>query len=795
MSSFMMRVEALERRMAAVEQALGIAADEAPEPRREPVTEPEQPAPAPVEAPQLPLAPRPKPPRPRRSLEVDVGRWLLSRAGALALVVAAGFLFHYTVRIGLLGPKVRLILGALVGAGLVAAGEWQSTRLRQFSGALSGAGVAILYVCVYAGYGLYGFYPAGVALGLVALLTLGGVAQALRHRIEAIAGLAAIGGFLAPVLVLDPFAQPVSILLYLLVLNAGLCSLRMATGWISAEVIAWLGTAVCAPLALTKAPHGWGLTFLLAYVTLFSVRPRLRPGRGSPALTLLLAAVTTLVSWGLFEIHDARGWPIFIGGLAAVQFLSAYLTRRRAPNIAATDLIAGAAMALLALLDGLTGWKVTLGWSMLGAGLALVPSRDLRRTTLHLSMVVAALALARLGYDDITKPVTTGVLVGHLAVAGALAAIRSRAALWAAVTVAGLGFAIHLAYSHGRSPWLALLMANAAETTPTLRLLCATFLAAPIAAFAAYVKQPRVLFAALAYIGAFVLADLLYVIDRVEWAPPGLIAALAVLLLGRKSLIPVVAALAIAVGFDLIPPRDYLPFLNRRAVAIGAVLATGWFLLRKRAEGYACALLGALLAVIEFASVPSRAGGAIVWRHLWLDMRTATDALALFNARFFFLAGAAATAFVAARRWPAFLIVGHVYAVFAIGVEFVGLVSPAVRADPWVIFAPPSSFMGEQLALTGVLLVYAATLVLFGILKNRPSLRVAGLVMLSAGALKVSLIDLSALDDLYRVGSFLVVGATFLLGSYAYNRWVKTDAEQAEASHSPRRRSPRPPPQ
>ena len=29
---------------------------------------------------------------------------------------------------------------------------------------------------------------------------------------------------------------------------------------------------------------------------------------------------------------------------------------------------------------------------------------------------------------------------------------------------------------------------------------------------------------------------------------------------------------------------------------------------------------------------------------------------------------------------------------------------------------------------------------------------------------------LEILDALYRVGSFLVLGATFLLGSYAYNR-------------------------
>jgi uncharacterized membrane protein len=85
--------------------------------------------------------------------------------------------------------------------------------------------------------------------------------------------------------------------------------------------------------------------------------------------------------------------------------------------------------------------------------------------------------------------------------------------------------------------------------------------------------------------------------------------------------------------------------------------------------------------------------------------------------------------------------------------------------------------MGPHLALTGVILTYGAALVTAGILGNRKLSRQIGLGMLLAGGLKVSILDLSALGDLYRVGSFVVLGATYLAGSYAYNRWVTPEGE------------------
>ena len=100
------------------------------------------------------------------------------------------------------------------------------------------------------------------------------------------------------------------------------------------------------------------------------------------------------------------------------------------------------------------------------------------------------------------------------------------------------------------------------------------------------------------------------------------------------------------------------------------------------------------------------------------------------------------------------------------------------RATPQAIFLNADAFMGEQLALTGVILIYGAGLIAAGILRKHALTRYVGLGLLLAGALKVSLLDLVALGELYRVGSFVVLGGTFLLGSYAYNRWVTGQEEE-----------------
>ena len=57
------------------------------------------------------------------------GVWL----GGIALALGGIFLVRYSIEQGLIGPGVRIMLGALLAAALIAAGEWQRRTERQLA--------------------------------------------------------------------------------------------------------------------------------------------------------------------------------------------------------------------------------------------------------------------------------------------------------------------------------------------------------------------------------------------------------------------------------------------------------------------------------------------------------------------------------------------------------------------------------------------------------------------------------------------------------------------------------------
>jgi uncharacterized membrane protein len=177
--------------------------------------------------------------------------------GGVALALGGIFLVRYTIQQGLIGPGVRIFLGAMLALALVAAGEW-SRRTEKLSalagvpsahipGTLTAAGTTVAYATVYAAYGLYGFLPPAVAfilLGAVALSTLG---AALLHG-PALAGLGVIGAYLAPMLVASTKPDFWSLYVYVAVVNAAAFVLARFRLW------RWLAIAAVVLGALWTLP-------------------------------------------------------------------------------------------------------------------------------------------------------------------------------------------------------------------------------------------------------------------------------------------------------------------------------------------------------------------------------------------------------------------------------------------------------------------------------------------------------------------------------------------------------------
>jgi uncharacterized membrane protein len=122
------RVRSVEKRLSEIERRLPPAPEtsklETPEREPPPASESAAPRPTPAQA-----APQPKKWKPlqepdRRSFEERFGtRWAVW-VGGVALALGGIFLVQYSIEQGLIGPGMRILLGALLAAALIVAGEW-----------------------------------------------------------------------------------------------------------------------------------------------------------------------------------------------------------------------------------------------------------------------------------------------------------------------------------------------------------------------------------------------------------------------------------------------------------------------------------------------------------------------------------------------------------------------------------------------------------------------------------------------------------------------------------------------
>ncbi|WFU09980.1 DUF2339 domain-containing protein [Rhizobium sp. CB3090] len=158
------------------------------------------------------------------SLESTIGaRWAVW-VGGIALALGGIFLVKYSIESGLLSPAVRLVLAAIFGLVLVAAGEIIRRRSEpvpantfqnaMIPGVLTAAGVVALFGSTYAAYGIYGFIgpaTAFVLLGLISLATLG---LSLLHG-QALAGLGLLASMITPVLIASTAPRPWTLFGYL----------------------------------------------------------------------------------------------------------------------------------------------------------------------------------------------------------------------------------------------------------------------------------------------------------------------------------------------------------------------------------------------------------------------------------------------------------------------------------------------------------------------------------------------------------------------------------------------------
>ena len=308
------------------------------------------------------------------------GNWL-ARIGILALIIGVGFFLKLAFDNDWIGETGRVVLGLALGLALLAGGEYWTRKYPAWAQALTGGGIAILYLSIFAAFALYDLVPALAALGFSFLVTLTAAGLAIRYESRVIAVLGILGGFATPLFLADKLPQQAALLAYVLILDVGVLALATFRNWRWFTLLALVGSLILfvfwkesldPPLSL--AQPGITVIFLIfvGATTLFHLIWRRRPLPFDQALMVLNAAAYLGISyWQLWD--DFRAWMGGLTLLLAVFYgLLAYgILMRHREQVNLSMFAVGVALVLLSIavpvqLEGL--WVAPV-WAVEGAAL------------------------------------------------------------------------------------------------------------------------------------------------------------------------------------------------------------------------------------------------------------------------------------------------------------------------------------------------------------------------------------------------------------------------------------------
>lgn len=676
----------------------------------------------------------------RKKEAVDLEFWLGGRGllllGVAALVFSVGFFVKEAIERGWIGPTMRVLLGAGVGVVAAVVGDQIRARGYRIYGLwLAAGGFSAIYLSLWAATALYALLPTGAGFALMVVVVAAAASLGILRKSESFVALAAVGGYLAPVLLQMDSASTLFGLGYLGLLSGTGLWLAYRAGWRYLAAVAVVGGAVMALLSEGDPHlHGVYLSALVAGALLTAERRRWTE----------LALLAALLGWLTLWVGSAN-WEItgvaFCAYAAALAAGGLAIAARAGWAGLAGVTVAGGTLVLLSSV----GVPDPHGFYLLAlAAAALTLARRKRWVEIALLTIVLAWAVLWFGRDGWS-------IVG-------LRFSLYAGGLWLVSLIASLG--VDMAVEDERS-------ASRSEESEGGDLIGAvrTVLEPQVGGVLVTILPPW-LFYLFAMVG---LGDSAYAESRgVIGFGVGLVIGcvyLAQTVWGTPSLRATRSTWLAGLGyaFWLVAPW---------VLWSGIALARVWLL-----EGLVLVAAGVLLRSVEAraASLAAFVLAAMTYYGAAVVDRPDLDAA--------FLGGWALTALgvavglavwgVAAERvegsasWELAIrpIVLLVAAVLFLGwgtVEIQRFFHLLGEADSWDL--------ARDLSISGFWMAYAAVLLVVGFWLKRPPVRWAGLGMALLAAGKVFLYDLSQLSQLYRIVSFVALAIVLLALSFRYQK-------------------------
>lgn len=395
---------------------------------------------------QPPIYAEPEPEAPREPTLAEQGftavrDWFLGgntivRVGLVILFVGLSFLAKLAVDAGLFPIEIRLALVGAAGTALLGVGFNRREKKPQFGRSLQGAGVAVLYLTVFASARVFGLMPPLAAFALMAVFCALGVALALLQNSRGLALGSFAGGFAVPILLGGESPTPLPLFAYFTILNAAILVIAGRRSWRPLNLLGFFATFSMATIwgFISYEPQHYLVSqvFLGASVLIYLATALLyahnTPGKLGNAADATLLFGPAVAGFGLQAglVHDMS----FGAAFSALAFGAVYVAlaaftlrkRRDEMRLLSECLIAiGVGFGTLAVPLALEVKWTSAAWALEGAGAFWVGTRQARwmPRVFGLGLIaLAALILASTLRENVSAmPLANTGFVGALMIA------------------------------------------------------------------------------------------------------------------------------------------------------------------------------------------------------------------------------------------------------------------------------------------------------------------------------------------------------------------------------------------
>ncbi len=333
------------------------------------------------------------------------------RIGVVVLFIGLSFLAKYAVDNALLPVELRLALVGAAGIALLVTGFRLKNKREAYALTLQGAGVAVLYLTVFASFRLYQLVPPGLALTVMVAVCALSTAIALLQNSRALAVIGFAGGFLAPILTSTGQGNHVVLFSYYTLLNLAILFIAFKRSWRLLNLLGFFMTFGIATAwgALRYAPENYASTqpFLILFFGIYVLTAVLYALRQSTELKATMNGAvdgtlvfgTPLVAFGLqagLVRHMEFAMAFSSLALGAFYLLLALVLLKRNQTtlrlLTECFLALGLGFATLAVPLALDARWTAAVWAVEGAGVFWVGKRQARWMPRAFGMLLQGIA-------------------------------------------------------------------------------------------------------------------------------------------------------------------------------------------------------------------------------------------------------------------------------------------------------------------------------------------------------------------------------------------------------------------